>query len=31
VSTPWTAQVKIARAMMAEQAKAWGRTRRFDV
>ena len=31
VTTPWTTQVKAARAVMAEQAQAWVRRRGFDV
>jgi len=31
VPTPWTAQVKAARVEMAERAKAWARSRGFDV
>ena len=31
VKTPWTTQVKAARAVMAEQARAWARKRGFDV
>ncbi|MEY2533166.1 MAG: hypothetical protein QOF29_1076, partial [bacterium] len=31
VTTQWTTQVKAARAVMAEQARAWARRRGFDV
>ena len=31
VTTPWSVQVKSARARMAEQAKAWARSRGFDI
>ena len=31
VSTPWTGQVRTARAMMARQAREWARKRGFDV
>jgi uncharacterized protein YbjT (DUF2867 family) len=31
VTTPWTRQVRTARALLAEQAKKWARDRGFDV